>query len=269
MMNRTENFSGEGRIQTIRRQPEGYVDCIIQEPVIARNARPGQFVMLGLYGEGFDPLLLRPFDIVETFPDHNTFRLIIKIVGKVTKSLDKLASRSPLRLIGPLGAPIRDFGFQSMALLVRGCGAAAVLFFLQEAKKKGIHIHTVLSASTAEKLILHDEIKALSKSLSVATDDGSAGTKALGSDVLRDLLSDTPVERIYSCGGGPYYQPYLDELYGQKKPVYLFLESYMACGFGYCHGCAVLRRDGGYSLVCQDGPLFRLDEVEDTCLTYQ
>jgi dihydroorotate dehydrogenase electron transfer subunit len=44
---------------------------------------------------------------------------------------------------------------------------------------------------------------------------------------------------------------------------YLFLEELMACGLGYCHGCAVPRRNSEqYYLVCEDGPVFRADEVE-------
>jgi dihydroorotate dehydrogenase electron transfer subunit len=141
---------------------------------------------------------------------------------------------------------------------------------MQSARRHRIAVHTVLSASTAAKFILQEELAALSESLSLATDDGSAGQKALGSDVLRTLVARQPVDRIYSCGGGPFYLPALEELDGARRaPVFLFLESYMACGFGYCHGCAVSRRDGGYSLVCQDGPLYKLAEVKDPCLIYQ
>jgi dihydroorotate dehydrogenase electron transfer subunit len=33
------------------------------------------------------------------------------------------------------------------------------------------------------------------------------------------------------------------------------LENHMACGFGVCLGCAVARADGGFALVCRDGPV--------------
>jgi dihydroorotate dehydrogenase electron transfer subunit len=34
------------------------------------------------------------------------------------------------------------------------------------------------------------------------------------------------------------------------------LENRMACGFGVCLGCAAPLREGGYALVCRDGPMF-------------
>jgi NAD(P)H-flavin reductase len=250
-------------------QPEGYLDLTLLSPLIAAKTLPGQFVMLTL-NPLTDPLLPRPFDVVEVSLPHGTFRLIIKIVGKATKILQSLKEGDSLAVTGPLGTPITDFQFSSMALLVRGCGAAAVLYFLQAARKRNISVHTVLSAATASKLILRAEMTALSDTLQIATDDGSEGEKALGSVVLDKVLAEHPVERIYSCGGGPFYLPYLTEADEKKKmPVFLFLESYMACGFGHCHGCVVPKTGGGYALVCQDGPLFKLSEVRDPCLIYQ
>jgi dihydroorotate dehydrogenase electron transfer subunit len=34
------------------------------------------------------------------------------------------------------------------------------------------------------------------------------------------------------------------------------LENPMACGFGVCLGCAAPLREGGFALVCRDGPVF-------------
>nr|WP_239081874.1 hypothetical protein [Streptomyces sp. SID9727] len=38
----------------------------------------------------------------------------------------------------------------------------------------------------------------------------------------------------------------------------------MACGLGYCHGCATGTRGGPEEspLICKDGPVFRLDRSE-------
>ena len=39
------------------------------------------------------------------------------------------------------------------------------------------------------------------------------------------------------------------------------LENPMACGFGVCLGCAAPRAEGGFSLVCRDGPIFDAREI--------
>ena len=38
-------------------------------------------------------------------------------------------------------------------------------------------------------------------------------------------------------------------------PCWASLENPMACGFGVCLGCAAPLRDGGFALVCRDGPV--------------
>ncbi len=267
-MNNTA-ISEAAAVTAIRRQPVGYLDIDLSSQAIAARSRPGQFVMLRLPGWR-DPLLPRPFDIVSASPRTGTFRLIIKIVGRATGLLEALRVGDTLEITGPLGKPITDFNCTSLALLVRGCGAAAVLAFLEETKKRGIATHTILSAATAARFILKNEIEAFSDRLILATDDGSAGEKALGSTILKRLAGETKVDRIYSCGGGPFYLPDLRELdRSGRAPVWLFLESYMACGFGHCHGCAVKKSGGGYSLVCQDGPLFKLADIEEPCPIYQ
>ena len=44
----------------------------------------------------------------------------------------------------------------------------------------------------------------------------------------------------------------------KDEQIYLSLERLMQCGVGMCEHCRV-----GKKLVCQDGPVFRLDEVKD------
>ncbi len=44
-------------------------------------------------------------------------------------------------------------------------------------------------------------------------------------------------------------------------PAYVFLEEKMGCGTGFCKGCPVQLREGGYKLVCTDGPLMPTKEI--------
>ena len=252
-MIKKNSFKAKGLIKKITRKPIGYIDLIIEHKSIPFNSYAGQFVMLKSWDSN-DPLLPRPFDIVQIFPQASTFRLIVKIAGKGTALMDSLKPGDTVSIAGPLGKPIKDYNFSSMVMLIRGCGAAAVVLFAEQAYKHGIKIHTILSASTKNKLMCVKELQAVSESLLTATDDGSSGYKGLGTKLLKKFLKQNKVERVYSCGGGPFYLPYLKQLQENKNiPVYLFLESYMACGRGHCHGCAVKHKNyDKYYLVCQD-----------------
>ena len=60
--------------------PEGieYLDLLLREPDIAVQAGPGQFIMLRAW-PGDDPLLPRPFDIVQCDPQEKTLRLFYSL----------------------------------------------------------------------------------------------------------------------------------------------------------------------------------------------
>jgi dihydroorotate dehydrogenase electron transfer subunit len=46
----------------------------------------------------------------------------------------------------------------------------------------------------------------------------------------------------------------------REKPVQLSLEIAMACGIGVCYGCTIKTRKG-LKQVCQDGPVFDLEDI--------
>ena len=47
----------------------------------------------------------------------------------------------------------------------------------------------------------------------------------------------------------------------RRVPCLVSLENNMACGFGVCLGCAAPSAQGGFRLVCRDGPVFDALEV--------
>lgn len=249
------------RLISAEAEPEGYLDLLLEEAEICRRARPGQFVMLRGW-PGQDPLLPRPFDIVDTDPDEGSFRLIVKIEGRGTELLSRLRPGSELQVTGPLGQPVTDFSCSSVALLVRGAGAAAVVFLAREASRRGVEVTTILSARTADKLVARRYLEPLSGELLVATDDGSAGYHGSALDLLDRLLAERPPERIYSCGARRFARRVQQLDREGRVQGFVFLEGLMACGMGNCHGCAVKREDGaGYLLVCCDGPVFAAARV--------
>jgi len=251
-----------GTIIRALQEYEGYLDLLIQEEKITESALPGQFVMIRGWS-GDDPLLPRPFDIVQVDPMKNTFRLVIKIEGRATNHLSLLQAGDKVQITGPLGRGIKDFTtFSTLGLLVRGVGAAAVVYLAAEAQKRGIRVYTFLSAATADRLVCRNYLEAVSTYLAIATDDGSEGFAGNAIVLLERFLAENRVERIYTCGSKRFARQVKKLDAGGVTEGFVFLEGPMACGMGHCHGCAAEKQGGnGYFLVCKEGPHFPVSEV--------
>jgi dihydroorotate dehydrogenase electron transfer subunit len=213
---------------------------------------------------GSDPYLPRPFDILTADPARGRLKLFLKVEGRGTELLRALAPGAMLRLTGPLGRPIllAEPGLSSLALLVRGAGAAAVVHLAERAAARGLEVYAILSASTAARIVCRRHLEEPCRELRVATDDGSEGYAGPASDLLDRLLAERRVDRVYTCGSRRFARHVRDlDRLGLTRG-FVFLEALMACGLGDCHGCAVPGADGrGYHLVCRDGPHFPAAKV--------
>ncbi len=240
-----------------------YLELELECPDIARAAQPGQFLMLRAW-PGSDPYLPRPFDILTADPARGSLGLFLKVEGRGTELLRALPPGSTLRLTGPLGRPVEleEPGLSSVALLVRGAGAAAVVHLAERAAARGLEVYAILSASTSARIVCRRHLQGPARELLVATDDGSEGYGGPASDLLDRLLGRRRVDRLYTCGSHRFAR-HVQEV--DRRGVtrgFVFLEGLMACGLGDCHGCAVPRAGGGgYYLVCRDGPHFPAAEV--------
>jgi dihydroorotate dehydrogenase electron transfer subunit len=239
-----------------------YVDLLLREPEIARTAAPGQFLMIRAW-PGVDPMLARPFDIMQCSPREQTLRLFVKVEGRGTAVLKSLAPGAEVKVTGPLGQPVGDFAFSSVAFLVRGAGAAAVVHLCETCRSRGIEVYSILSASTASRIVCREYLETPSTELLIATDDGSEGYGGLATELLDRLLERKTIDRVYTCGSRRFAR-HVQRLDLEKRTAgFVFLEGLMACGMGDCHGCAVRKKEGnGYYLVCRDGPHFPVGEVE-------
>jgi dihydroorotate dehydrogenase electron transfer subunit len=95
----------------------------------------------------------------------------------------------------------------------------------------------------------------------LATDDGSAGRRALVTDLLREELDRDAAATVFACGPPAMLEAVRLVCAERGAPAQLALESGMACGFGACFGCVVPTRDG-YLRLCVDGPVLDADRLE-------
>jgi dihydroorotate dehydrogenase electron transfer subunit len=207
------------------------------------QAVPGQFVMAWL--PGMDE---KPFSLSGSAP----IALTVDRVGPFTAAMHGLTAGDRLWLRGPFG---QGFTLRQGPLLIvsGGCGAAPLLYLAQVARQAGRQVLAVLGARTAPALLFPGRFAEMGCSVTVATDDGSAGEKGTAIDVASSILQQgaVQVDTLYACGPEAMLQAAyrLAQLGGLH--CQLSYEAYMRCGIGVCGSCA-----RGGCLVCRDGPVF-------------
>ena len=224
-------------------------------PVIARLVKAGQFVMVSFPG-CFDPLLARAFSVSDV--QGKNLSLFYSAVGKGTRRLSKLRKGDAVTINGPLGN-----GFPKLSkgervyVVLGGSGAALVPILCRSAKRSGAKMTVFYGARTKRHLVAFKNHK-----IHHATDDGSKGYHGTVINLLREHFEEERPDKIFGCGPTPMLAA-LQRDFDGDLPVYISVETPMACGMGFCQGCPVKIYDGrGYFLACKDGPVFNAKEIE-------
>ncbi len=228
-----------------------------QAPEIASESRPGQFIMVRI-SEDHEPLLRRPLAIHRISPSSSPthLALLFSVVGRGTKWLAQRIKGDTIDLLGPLG---HGFKVQSCNLLLvaGGIGIAPLIALAENELARGAHVTLILGAPTQDQLypahLLPPGIDLL-----VATEDGSAGEKGMATDLLANFTGKA--EQVFACGPVAMYEVMSSLASIKGKSVQVSMEARMGCGFGVCLGCAIETRQG-MKLVCQDGPVFELEDI--------
>jgi len=236
---------------------------------IPNEFKPGNFVAVAIGDERSSLILRRAFSIYQV-SDRGVYGGTIDIVvsphGPGTDYLANLKRNDTINLVGPLGKPFSLPKDPIPCVLVGGGYGAAPLFTLAEAlTARGCRVDFVLGASTQEKLFGMLEARRISTSLSVTTNDGTAGQMGLVTDVLPDAIKKSNAAVVYACGPMKMLQAVAEvaALHGIVSQT--SVEESMACGIGVCMTCVlpIIGDDGVTRMLrsCVDGPAFRGDKV--------
>jgi len=227
----------------------------LESPQIVSTTQPGQFIMVRC-GEGFKHPLRRPLSIHQ-LANGSKLALLFNVVGKGTHWLAQCQIGDNIDLLGALGNGYSIHPeSHKLLLLAGGIGIAPLRFLADEAIKRG-HSVTLLRG-TPTKPFYPDTLLPSGIELVTATEDGSSGHKGMITDLLPDFADWA--DQIFACGPIPMYKAIaqMPELKG--KPVQISLEVRMGCGRGVCYGCTV-KTKRGLKQVCQDGPVFDLEDI--------
>ncbi len=233
---------------------------------IARNSQPGQFLHLRIC-PGIDPLLRRPLSIHRIDPESGRVELLYRVVGRGTRLLKTLQPGETIDVMGPLGRGFDLTGSFEHALIVAGgMGGAPVFFLIDTLLNLGKKVTLLWGVGDGKEIFGTEEFVQRGVDVCISTDDGSRGHRGFVTDLLDDFLknySQDSTIRGFVCGPECMLLPVQKRAVKTAFDWQASLEEHMACGVGVCQGCGIrLKNQTGYQMVCKDGPVFDLKEIE-------
>ena len=231
----------------------------IEAPLIAKKAKPGQFIILRVDENGERiPLTVAGYD-----REKGTVTIIFQIVGATTEKLNHLNEGECLHdFVGPLGVPTHVDGLKKVCVIGGGVGCAIALPIAEELHAMGAEVTSILGFRNQDLVILEDEFKACSDHFTLMTDDGSYGEKGNVTVPLKTLLENGErFDEVIAIG--PLimmkFVCLTTKEYDQKTVV--SMNPIMVDGTGMCGGCR-LTVGGKTKFACVDGPDFDGHEVD-------
>ncbi|MHC1566428.1 MAG: sulfide/dihydroorotate dehydrogenase-like FAD/NAD-binding protein [Candidatus Syntropharchaeia archaeon] len=225
----------------------------ISAPLVARKAKPGQFVILRIDEKGERI----PLTITDLDAEKGTITIVVLEAGRTTKKLSRMEEGdSILNLVGPLGNPaeIKDYG--TVVFVGGGVGIALIYPEIRAFKEAGNKVISIIGARTKDLLIFEEEIKENSDELYIATDDGSKGHHGFVSDVLRRLIEEKrKIDLVVAVGPVMMMKVVAEVTRPHGIRTIVSLNPIMVDGTGMCGSCRV-EVGGETKFVCVDGPEF-------------
>jgi sulfhydrogenase subunit gamma (sulfur reductase) len=228
--------------------------------------KPGQFALLSAFGEGE-----APFGIVSLPLKRDGLEFAVRRIGTVTRALHELEPGDTLGVRGPFGNyfPLEDYEGKNIIIIGGGIGMAPlrpVINRILERRDNYEELLIINGARTPQDLVFQPEfptwMKAPRTKLELTVDKGDEhwkGRVALVPDVVKKL-APSPDNTIAIICGPPIMIRFtlagLRNLGFKDNQIVTTLEAKMKCGLGKCARCNI-----GEKYVCQDGPVFTLEQI--------
>jgi NAD(P)H-flavin reductase len=235
----------------------------IRHPLMARAARPGQFVivMANEHGERI-PLTIADFD-----REAGTITLVIQAVGKTTKDMQRTCrvGEQLFAMVGPMGIPSRIGAAAKVLCVGGGLGVAPVFPQARAWHESGAYVIGVLGFRNRDLVFWDEKFAGVCDELILCTDDGSAGLKGLVTDGIRQALARHPdIAECVAIGPPVMMRGCAEATRPAGIRTIVSLNPVMVDGTGMCGGCRVKVGDR-VQFACVDGPDFdgHLVDFED------
>lgn len=235
----------------------------IEAPLVAKKAKPGQFIILRVDADGERI----PLTVAGTDAEEGSVKIIFQIVGATTEKLNHKQQGDFLQdFVGPLGVPTKTEGIKKVCIIGGGVGCAIAMPVAQAFQKLGADVTSIIGFRDKNLVILEDEFTACSNKMFLMTDDGSYGRHGNVTVPLKEMLeAGEKFDMIIAIG--PLVMMKFVVLTAKPfgVPVTVSMNPIMIDGTGMCGGCRLtLNQDGKKvtKFACVDGPDFDGYEID-------
>ena len=235
----------------------------IEAPLVAKKAKPGQFIILRVDEEGERiPLTVAGYDREE-----GSVKIIFQVVGATTEKLNAKSEGEYIEdFCGPLGVASKLEGLKKVCIVGGGVGCAIALPIAQALCEMGCDVTSVIGFRNKDLLILEDEFKAASSRLFVMTDDGSYGRKGNVCVPLEEMFAEgEKFDEVITIGPLIMMKFVVEAVRPTGIPCTVSMNPIMIDGTGMCGGCRLTLVCDGKKVTkfaCVDGPDFNGYEVD-------
>jgi sulfhydrogenase subunit gamma (sulfur reductase) len=239
--------------------------------------RAGQFAELSIAGKGEIPIGIASSPVEKGF-----IKFTVNKAGVVTSHLHNMRVGDVMGVRGPLGNSYPWQLLEGKNVLIVGGGFAfttlrsSIIYMLDPANRpKFGDISVVYGARNPGMLLYKDELVEWEKRDDIhmhitvdGTDDPDWKYNVGFVPPITEQKAPQGDANSYAIVCGPpimikFTQPVLEKLGYDHDHIILSLENRMKCGIGMCGRCGI-----GRELVCKDGPVFTLKQINQTPREY-
>lgn len=232
----------------------------VKHPLMARAAKPGQFVivMSSEHGERI-PLTIADFDV-----DEGTITLVIQAVGKSTREMqrDCQVGTALHAIVGPMGIPSPIPKVKKVLCVGGGLGVAPTFPQARAFQQAGAYVIGVVGFRSKNLVFWDDKYRSVCDDFILCTDDGSAGIKGhVGVGINAALERHPDIEECVAIGPPIMMKAAAEATRAARIKTMVSLNPLMVDGTGMCGGCRV-RVGNEVKFACVDGPDFDGHKVD-------
>ena len=239
---------------------DSVTEYVFHAPLIAKNGKPGQFVLFRI-----DELGERvPITLCGTDAEQGTVTLLIQSIGASTTRLSKLNEGDRLLdLVGPLGMATHLDGHNNVMLVAGGIGVAVLYPQAKLLRSQGKKVTCIMGARSKDLLSYVEQMREVCDELIITTDDGSYGIKGFVTVVLQEMLQNSPgvYDLVFAVGPLRMMQAVCNVTKPFGVATVVSMNPIMVDGTGMC-GCCRLTVGGEVKYACVDGPEFDGHKVD-------